>query len=83
MEPCLADAAPEAAPGLPFVKTRYAVARPDTAAIIAAKFQGGSMLNLLSENCAGRFGTSARLLSSDEIVLSSRCSVKQNRQDRS
>ena len=83
MEPCLADAAPEAAPGLPCVETRYAEARPDAAAIIAAKLQGGSMLNLLSENCTGRFGTSARLLSSDEIVLSSRSSVKENRQDRS
>jgi hypothetical protein len=58
------------------VKTRYAEARPDAAAIIAAKLQGGSMLNLLSENCAGRFGTSALLLSSDGIVLSSRSSVK-------
>ena len=83
MVPCLADAAPEAAPGLPFVETRYAAARPDAAAVIAAKLQGGSMLNLLSENCAGRFGTSARLLSSDGIVLSSRCSVKEIRQDRS
>jgi urea transporter len=53
VEPCLADAAPEAAPGLPCVETRYAEARPDAAAIIAAKLQGGSMLNLLSENCAG------------------------------
>jgi hypothetical protein len=76
VQPCLADAAPEAAPGLPFVETRYAEARPDAAAIIAAKLQGGSILNLLSENCAGRFGTSALLLSSDEIVLSSRLSVK-------
>jgi hypothetical protein len=53
VEPCLADAAPEAAPGLLFVETRYAEARPDAAAIIAAKLQGGCMLNLLSENCAG------------------------------
>ncbi len=43
-EPCLTDAAPEAAPGLPFVDVRYAEARPDAAAIIAAKLQGGSML---------------------------------------
>jgi hypothetical protein len=59
VEPCLADAAPEAAPGLPFVESRYAVARPNAAAIIAATFQSGSMLNLLSENYAGRFGISA------------------------
>jgi hypothetical protein len=30
------------------VKTRYAEARPDAAAIIAAKLQGGSILNLLA-----------------------------------
>jgi hypothetical protein len=54
--PYLAAAAPEAAPGLPFVESRYAVARSDAAAIIAAKFQGGSMLNLLSENCANLGG---------------------------
>jgi hypothetical protein len=76
VEPCLADAAPEAAPGLPLVESRYAVARPDAAAVIVAKFQDGSMLNLLSENYAGRFGTSALLLSSNGIVLSSRPSVK-------
>jgi hypothetical protein len=76
VEPCLADAAPEAAPGLPCVETRYAEARPDAAAIIAAKLQGGSILNLLSENCARRLRTSALLLSSDGIVLSSRLSVK-------
>ena len=46
MEPCLADAAPEAAPGLPFVKTRYAVARPNAAAVIAAGCPGGAMPNL-------------------------------------
>ena len=83
MGPCLADAAPEAAPDLPFVKTRYAVARPEAAAIIAATFQGGSMLNLLSENCAGCSGTSALLLGSTRSVLSSRPPVKQNRRDRS
>ncbi len=34
-------------------------------------------------SCAGRFGISVLLLSSSRIVLSSRSSVKQNRQDRS
>ena len=81
MEPCLADAAPEAAPGLPFVESRYAMACPDAAAIIAATFQGGSMLNLLSENCAGCSGTSALLLGSTRIVLLSQPSVKRNQQD--
>jgi hypothetical protein len=76
VEPCLADAAPEATPGLPFVDVRYAVARLDAAAVIAAKFQGGSMLNLLSENYAGSFGTSALLPSSNRSVLLSPSSVK-------
>jgi hypothetical protein len=53
VEPCLADAAPEAAPDLPFVETRYSEARPRAAVVVAAKVRGGSMLNLLSENCAG------------------------------
>jgi hypothetical protein len=48
VEPCLTAAAPEAAPGMPCVKTRYAEAHPDAAAIIAAKLQGGSILNLLA-----------------------------------
>jgi len=68
---------------MPCVENRYAVARPDAAAVSAAMFGGGSMLNLLSENCTGRFATNALLLSSDEIVLSSRASVKEIRQDRS
>ncbi|WP_210250188.1 hypothetical protein, partial [Microvirga aerophila] len=59
-----------------FVESRYAVACPDAAAVIAAKLQGGSMLNLLSESCAGRFGTSILLLSSTGIVLLPSSSVK-------
>ena len=82
MEPCLADAAPEAAPGLPFVESRYAEARPDAAAIIAAKLQGGSMLNLLSENCAGLLRIGALHQGSSERLCLLGDGVKQKRRNK-
>jgi hypothetical protein len=64
--PCLTDTAPEAAPGLPFVEVRYAVARPDAAAVIATKFGGGSMLNLLSGKCTDLLGIGTLLRAAEK-----------------
>jgi hypothetical protein len=40
------------------VESRYTEVRPDTAAIIAGKFGGGFMMNLLSEGCTDHLAIS-------------------------
>jgi hypothetical protein len=53
--PCLAAAAPGAAPGMPSVGSRYAEVRTPSSAVIAAVFAGGSITTSLWP-MTGRFG---------------------------